>query len=51
MTVKMGGNYPLPGEKMDFNHCSLDSQKCRSKLRTEPRSFNVCLDQIFGRLV
>lgn len=20
MTLKMGGNYPLPGEKMDFNH-------------------------------
>lgn len=32
MTVKMGGNYPLPGEKMDLSHNKPDCEKCFSKL-------------------
>lgn len=32
MTVKMGRNYPLPGEKMDFEHNKLDYSKCYVQL-------------------
>lgn len=34
MTVKMGGNYPLPGEKMDFNHKS-DCEKKKIQITLE----------------
>lgn len=34
MTLKMGGNYPLPGEKMDFNHkkITIKNQNVRNVL-------------------